>query len=61
MVKNLPKTAMKTVPAGSVYWFDVKEGSWSVLKQLAETGIWDNNPDKQRVVEGYNRAYLAAY
>ncbi len=61
MVDNLPKTAMKTVPAGSVYWFDLIEGSVSVLKDLAETGLWNNNPDKQRVVEGYNRAYLAAY
>lgn len=61
MVDNLPKTAMKTVPAGSVYWFDLIEGSVSVIKDLAETGLWNNNPDKQRVVEGYNRAYLAVY
>ena len=61
MVKNEPKTAMKTVPAGSVYWFDLIEGSVSVLKDLAEAGLWNSNPDKQRVVEGYNRAYLAAY
>ena len=61
MVKNLPKTAMKTVPVGSVYWFDVKEGSVSVLKDFAKTGIWCDNPDKQRVVEGYNRATLAVY
>lgn len=61
MVDNLPKTAMKTVPAGSVYWFDLIEGSVSVLKDLVENGLWNDNHDKQRVVEGYNRAYLAAY
>ena len=61
MVKNIPKTAMRTVPAGSVYWFDKFEGSIDNLKQLVKNGFWKDNPDKQRVVEGYNRAVLAAY
>lgn len=61
MVKKMPKTAVKTVPAGSVYWFEDFEGDISSLKDLINNGIWNDNLCKQRVAEGYNRAVVAAY
>lgn len=61
MVKNIPKTAMRTVPAGCVYWFDNLEGPVNVLKELVNNGLWEDNSDKQRAVEGYNRAVIATY
>lgn len=61
MVVNAPKTAMRTVPAGSVYWFTDLTGDVNALKNMVEAGLWHSSPDRQRVAEGYNRAELAAY
>jgi CRISPR-associated protein Cmr3 len=61
MVKKTPKTAMKTVPAGSVYWFEDITGDINNLKTIIETGLWASSPDKQRLAEGYNRVEVAAY
>lgn len=61
MVTNAPKTALKSVLAGSVYWFDSFTGSITDLYDLVDAGWWHENADKQRVVEGYNRVVLASY
>lgn len=61
MVKNMPKVAMKSVPAGSVYWFENFEGALSSLNELLNKGLWCENADRQRVAEGYNRFAVAAY
>lgn len=61
MVVNAPKTAMRTVPAGSIYWFEDFTGDADALKNIVKKGLWHSNPDRQRVAEGYNRAELAAY
>jgi len=61
MVNNRPKTAMKCVPSGSVYWFEEFEGDVKSLRELIELGLWSEDCDKQRVVEGYNRVAAAAY
>jgi hypothetical protein len=52
---------MKTVPAGSVYWFEDITGDINNLKTIIETGLWASSPDKQRLAEGYNRVEVAAY
>ncbi len=61
MVENTPKMAMKTVPAGSVYWFEDLKGDGNALKKMVESGIFESMRDQQRVAEGYNRAELAAF
>lgn len=61
MVENRPKTAMKCVPAGSVYWFEEVDGSLDSLKELVDFGFWNEGYDEQRLVEGYNRVALAAF
>lgn len=64
MVEKKPKTAVRTVPTGSVYWFEDFSGSLESLKELVKQGFWNKESksyDKQRVVEGFNRAIVAAY
>ncbi len=64
MVANLPKPAIKMVPAGSVYWFDNLEGNIAGLSEYLENGICFSScdmPDKQRVVEGFNKAFVAEF
>ncbi len=61
MVKGQPKEAVRVVPAGSVYWFDSFEGNPSALATFIENGLFGENTDRQRVAEGFNRAFLASY
>lgn len=56
-----PKAARRVVPAGSVYWFDQAEGDPRKLAEWVSGGIWPDNPDKQRMAEGFNQAALAAW
>ena len=54
-----PKTAQRVAPAGSVYWFDRLEGDAGELAAWVASGLWGDNPDRQRRAEGFNRAWLA--
>lgn len=54
-----PKTAQRVAPAGSVYWFDQLEGDAGKLAAWVAGGLWDDNHDRQRRAEGFNRAWLA--
>jgi CRISPR-associated protein Cmr3 len=56
-----PKTAQRTVPAGSVYWFDDLQGDPGKLAEWVARGLWSENVDSQRRAEGFNRALLAAW
>ena len=59
-----PKDAHRAVPSGSVYWFDNAEGELTVLRKLAEDGLWPEtmeNRGKTRWAEGYNRVLVAAW
>ena len=59
LARNAPKTALRVVPAGSVYWFEVRDGTLGPLAALADGGLWD--PDESlapemraRRAEGFN-------
>lgn len=54
-----PKTARKTAPTGSVYWFDHFSGDPDTLAAWVEQGLWGETPDRFRQAEGFNRAWLA--
>ncbi len=56
-----PKPTFRAAPAGSVYWFDQLQGDPCKLAEWVATGLWDDNPDRQRQAEGFNRAMLAAW
>lgn len=58
-----PKDALKTVPIGSVYWFDNFSGEIEDLQQIYQQGFWSISPfpDKSRQAEGFNRLTLAPW
>lgn len=59
-----PKTAFRTVPVGSVYWFDQFQGKIDGLIRLMLHGLWDDPvPDSycQRKAEGFNNVFVAAW
>ncbi len=63
MVKNLPKTAYKTVAVGSVYWFEDFSGDIDELQQLSNQGFWllSDYPDANRKAEGFNQCIIAPW
>jgi len=61
MFAGKPKEAQRVVPAGSVYWFDKLEGDADALVSFIQNGLWGKTPDRQRVAEGFNQAFLASY
>lgn len=60
-----PKPAERVAPAGSVYWFELRQSRPEQLGKLAEQGLWgladDNHLNRQRQAEGYNRILIAAW
>lgn len=59
-----PKPAVKTVPVGSVYWFDHFEGDAGKLVALMESGLLDNSGKPEtaaRGAEGFNNILIAAW
>ena len=56
-----PKPAERAVPVGAVYWFDEFEGDPGKLAEWVAGGLWQDNPDACRRVQGYNNALLAAW
>lgn len=63
IVRRCPKTAMRVVPTGSVYYFSDFDGDIASLKELASHGLWpqDNSGDAVRRAEGYNNIMIAAW
>ena len=56
-----PKTAERTVPAGSVYWFEDFQGDPGKLAGWVADGLWGKNDDKTRRAEGFNRACMTTW
>jgi CRISPR-associated protein Cmr3 len=56
-----PKPALRTVPVGSVYWFDQLDGDVGKLAEWVSGGLWSDTSDSQRRAEGFNQAMLAAW
>ncbi|MCK6556860.1 type III-B CRISPR module-associated protein Cmr3 [Candidatus Binatia bacterium] len=63
LVRHAPKAALRTVPAGAVYWFERLAGSTDELVQLVADGWWDaeTEPDmawRARRPEGFNSVWF---
>ncbi len=57
-----PKTALRAVPTGSVYWLDELEATAAGLDRLAGHGLWlEEGYDAQRRLEGFNRFVFAEW
>lgn len=57
-----PKSAIRAVPTGSVYWLEDLEATPDTLRKLANAGLWCQAGDNpQRRTEGFNRFTFAAY
>ena len=65
LARRQPKTARRTVPVGSVYWFENLEGGTEGLRKLSDEGLWScmtkNEIDSGRRAEGFNNIQIAAW
>jgi len=63
MALSLPKPALKSVPAGSVYWFEDFRGEIVALKRLLSNGVQTKQKGIfcQRQAEGFNRVLVGAW
>lgn len=63
LAKGRPKPARLTAAVGSVYWFEILEGSIHALENAHRQGLWDTqNPDQRhRRPEGFNQIHLARW
>jgi len=63
LAKGCPKTALRSVAAGSVYWLDELEGSPEALAELLDYGLWGEDQEYAAVrrAEGFNRFQFARY
>ena len=62
LAKRRPKAARRAAPTGSVYWLEDLEADEASLRKLVKRGLWpENDYDKSRQVEGFNRFTFAAY
>lgn len=62
MPNKRPKAAMKSVPAGSVFWLENIQASAESIGKLAEIGLWSSScEDTQRRAEGFNHVAIGAY
>lgn len=61
LAKRSPKPAVRVVPAGSVYWFEIQDGAPAVLDKLLADGLWPESLDpamRIRRSEGFNNVWL---
>lgn len=59
-----PKTALRSVPTGSLWWLELDEGvSPEAYAKLVARGLWDETQydEDPRRAEGYNRIALALW
>ena len=62
IAKRQPKDARRAAPAGSVYWIEDLKANEASLRKLVKHGLWpENDYDKTRQVEGFNRFTFATY
>lgn len=63
VARHRPKTALKVVPVGAVYFFDGFSGDVAHLEKLMTQGLWPliDNPDPGRRAEGFNNFMIAAW
>ncbi len=61
LAKWEPKSAVRAVPAGAVYWFEEFDGEAEALQALLRDGLWAENGDRHRRAEGYNNVLIAAW
>ncbi len=59
VAKHVPKPAVRMIPAGSVYWFEVQEGDSGDLLPLWESGLlFDDAQNSGRWREGFGRVWF---
>ncbi|MFN9749534.1 MAG: type III-B CRISPR module-associated Cmr3 family protein [Burkholderiales bacterium] len=62
LARQQPKTALRAVPAGSVYWLDELQAQPEQLRKLTTWGLWADTPHHEaRRAEGFNRFTFAAW
>lgn len=61
VAKHAPKPALKMIPAGSVFWFELEQGDSSALEGIWKDGLLAGIEDKQyagRRREGFGRVWF---
>ncbi len=66
LAKHVPKIAMRTVPRGAVYWFEIEQGGIEELEVLKIQGLWplfdhQSSAWRQRRAEGFNSVWISAW
>lgn len=70
IAEHRPKPAVRAAPAGSVYWFQVEEGSMDVLEDLRNEGLWPlvrvrlgsvEGDWAARRAEGFNNVWIGVW
>lgn len=62
LARWVPKPAQRAVPAGAVYWLDDLDASPEALRDLCESGLWDEPAhDPARRAEGFNRCAIGVW
>jgi len=56
LAKKCPKDAVRVIPAGSVYWFEVEQGDTSALEEIWKTGLIKTFADRRR--EGFGSVWF---
>jgi CRISPR-associated protein Cmr3 len=61
LARQEPKSALRSAPAGSVYWLEDVRASEDDLRNLVAQGLWQDSRNHPRRAEGFNRIALAVY
>ncbi len=56
LAKKCPKDAVRFIPAGSVYWFEVEQGDTSALEEIWKAGLIKTFADRRR--EGFGSVWF---
>ncbi len=56
VAKHMPKNAVRVIPAGSVYWFEVEQGDTSALEEIWKAGLIKTFADRRR--EGFGGVWF---
>lgn len=61
IARHAPKPALRMIPSGSVYWFEVEEGDCTALEEIWSAGLLDKVEDDKytgRRREGFGRVWF---
>jgi CRISPR-associated protein Cmr3 len=60
MAKKCPKDAVRVIPGGSVYWFEVEQGDTSALEDIWKAGLIPADDEKfaNRRREGFGSVWF---